>query len=402
MGKKFLLISQVFYPDQVSTANLFSTLGSALSEEGIEVEVWSAHPSYTVSERQPRKIIYKGMTIYYLPSTNFKKSSFPGRVLNILTFLFSASLKLLFSKEKVPVWVHTTPPILPLALSGLCSLRNRKFINILLDIFPEGLIRLGKVSRRNIFIRLWQRMFKNSLLRSEKIIVIGRDIAHYVLDIYPECQEKLEYIPHWQDDNIIFPVNFSDNNFVIEKQLGAKFVVQFSGNFGIWNDVKTMGKAVMKNIDNVFYIFVGEGIRKAELLNEIRLDVQENVMVLPFQDVNNFNNILNASHVHLVTLNEGLEGMAVPCKIYGILASGRPVIGIVPANSEIAYIIKEENCGLVVAPGDLDGFIEAIIFLRDNEATRILMGQNGRKAFEQKYTSRAAGNKYIELINRIM
>lgn len=401
MGKKFLLISQVFYPDQVSTANLFTTLGTALSAEDIEVEVWSAHPSYTVSDRQPGKKFYKGMTIYYLPSTNFKKSSFPGRALNILTFLFSASSKLLFSKEKVPVWVHTTPPILPIVISKICSLRNRKFINILLDIFPEGLIRLGKVSGNNIFIRLWQRMFVNSLLRSEKIIVIGRDIAQYVLDICPDCLKKLEYIPHWQDDNIIFPINFSNNNFIVERHLGTKFVVQFSGNFGIWNDVKTMGKAVTENIENVFYIFVGDGIRKAELLNELRLDEQENVMVLPFQDVNNFNNILNASHVHLVTLNQGLEGMAVPCKIYGILASGRPVIGIVPDNSEIAYIIKEENCGLVVAPGDLDGLINAIIFLRDNATARIIMGQNGRRAFEQKYTSKVAGERYKELINRI-
>ena len=175
MSKKFLLISQVFYPDQVSTANLFTSLCCLLAEESIDVEVWSAHPSYTELSRQPKRLYYKGINICYLPSTNFKKSSPPGRFFNILTFMISASLKLFFSKEKTPVWAHTTPPFLGIILSSICSLKRRKFIYILLDIFPEGLIRLKKVSGRNIFVRLWQRLFIKTLQKSERIIVIGRD-----------------------------------------------------------------------------------------------------------------------------------------------------------------------------------------------------------------------------------
>src|SRR5450759_4345331 len=104
MSKKFLLISQVFYPDQVSTANLFTNLCSVLAEDKIEVEVWSAHPSYTELKRQPANLLYKGIKIHYLPSTNFHKNSLPGRLFNILTFTVSAALKILFSSDKTPVW----------------------------------------------------------------------------------------------------------------------------------------------------------------------------------------------------------------------------------------------------------------------------------------------------------
>jgi glycosyltransferase involved in cell wall biosynthesis len=162
-----------------------------------------------------------------------------------------------------------------------------------------------------------------------------------------------------------------------------------------------MGRAVKKNIENVFYIFVGDGIRKAELLNEFTVENQKNVLLMPFQNNNNFNNILTASHVHLVTLKEGLEGMAVPCKIYGIMAAGRPVIALVPDNSEIAFIVKEENCGLVVNPDDTDGLIDAISFLKDNEELRRQMGQNGRKAFEKKYTTRIAAESYKALLDEV-
>ena len=401
MSKKFLLISQVFYPDQVSTANLFTGLCSLLVEENIEVEAWSAHPSYTNFKRQPKRILYKGVNIIYLPSTNFNKSTIAGRSVNILTFMISASLKLLFSKEKIPVWALTNPPFLGILLSHICSLKKRKFIYVLLDIFPEGLVRLGKVSRRNIFIKLWQHLFVLTLKKSEVIIVIGRDTEQFVVDICKECQDRIEYIPHWQDEDLIFPVDFDKNNFVTEKGLKESFVVQYSGNIGIWNEVRTMGRAVKKNIENVFFIFVGGGIKKPELLSEFEIKDQKNVLMLPFQDNIDFNNIMAASHVHLVTLKQGLEGMAVPCKIYGILAAGRPVIALVPEHSEIANIVREENCGLVVDPDDLDGLINAIFFLKDNDGIRRQMGQNGRNAFENKYTTRIAAKAYKKILDKV-
>ena len=96
MSKKFLLISQVFYPDQVSTANLFTILCTTLAEKNVVVEVWAAHPSYTELTIQPARLTFKGINIRYLASTNFKKNSLLGRFSNILTFMISVSFRLLF------------------------------------------------------------------------------------------------------------------------------------------------------------------------------------------------------------------------------------------------------------------------------------------------------------------
>ncbi len=402
MSKKFLLISQVFYPDQVSTANLFTDLCSVLAEKGIEVEVWAAHPSYTELKRQPRNLEYKGIKIHFLQSTNFSKNSLPGRILNILTFTLSAGLKMLFSRDNPPVWTHTTPPFLGILLSFICYVKKRKFVFILLDIFPEGLARLKKVSKRNPFIHLWHWLFIKSLIKSEKIIVIGRDMNQLIGAICKECQNKTEYIPLWQDDNLIFPIEFQENKFITDNGLNNKFVVQYSGNMGLWNELKTIGRAVKKNIENVEFIIVGGGLRKKELIDEFSVEDQQNVMILPFQPNENFNNILSASHVHLVTLMENLEGIAVPSKIYGILASGRPVIAMVPEYSEIAYIVKEENCGFVIDPDDLDGLINAIYMLKSDETFMKQLGLNSRRAFEKKYTVRIIAERYISLLNQII
>jgi len=402
MSQKFLLISQVFYPDQVSTANLFTNLCSVLADDKIQVEVWAAHPSYTESERQPKRLVYKGIAIRFLPSTNFSKRSLPGRLINELTFSISVSINLLFSKEKTPVWTHTTPPFLGILISRICYLKKRKFVYILLDVFPEGLIRLGKVSAKNIFIRLWQRLFFNSLRKSAKVIVIGRDTREWVCQRCIECEDKIEYIPLWQDNRLIFPLKFESSKFVTEQNLSDKFVVQYSGNMGLWNEVATIGKAVKQNIENVEFIVIGNGIRKKELLDEFSVEDQKNIKIFPFQPNEIFNDIISASHVHLVTLKEELAGIAVPSKIYGILAAGRPVIAMVPEHSEIAFIVKEENCGYVIKPDDLTGLYNAIQLLKSNENLAIKFGENSRKAFEKKYTTRIIAERYKTVLKQLV
>ena len=401
MTDKILLISQVFYPDEVSTANLFTNLCSVLAGDGVDVEVWCAQPSYTNFEKQPQNVVLNGINIRFLPSTNFKKSLLIGRLVNYLSFTLSVSLRLLFSGEKTVVFTHTTPPTLGIVLSFICSLKNRKFVYVLLDIFPEGLVRLGKVSKKNTLIKLWQKLFIASLKRSNRIIVIGRDMMKWIGEIYSGALSKSEYIPLWQDDSLILPLEYSANDLVLEYNLLDKFVVQYSGNMGLWNEMGTLGKAVKCNVEGVTFMFVGGGMRKGELYNQFSSEIQKNVISLSFQPNNKLNKVLSACHIGLVSLRDGLEGMAVPSKIYGIMAAGIPIIALVPANSEIAYIVREENCGFVVNPTDLNGLINAVSVLKSDEKLRNEMGVNGRNAFVKKYTTKIIASKYKSFISAI-
>lgn len=399
--KRFFLISQVFYPDEVSTASLFTNLCAYLAENQTEVEVWAAQPSYTHSIKQPRSLEYKGIIIKYLTSTRFHKSNLLGRLLNILTFITSTTIRLSLSRDKSPVFTHTTPPFLGILISLICYLKKRKLVYIMLDIFPEGLIRLGKLSSGNPLVKVWENMFIRSLKRSERIVVLGRDMEDYIAGIYPEGKQKIDYIPHWHDEKLIKPVAFEDNIFAKEHKLEGRFIVQYSGNMGLWNDMETIGKAASHYIEGVHYVFIGDGMRKPELQKILSSAEHRNILFLPFQPGEKLGEVLTANHVSLVSLREGLEGMAVPSKIYGILAAGVPVIAMVPQQSEIANIVCEENCGYVVEPGDVDGLINAVLELKSNEKLRQKMGINGRKAFEQKYTTKVIAGKYKLLIQAL-
>ena len=271
-----------------------------------------------------------------------------------------------------------------------------------MDAMPDSLIRAGKLSTRSIFVKAWLRLHLSALKKCHKIVVIGRDMKSWLKGIFPSGADKIFYIPLWQDDELIMPVGFKENPFIIGNKLSEYFVVQYSGNIGLWNEVGTLGKAVKQNIDNVEFIVIGGGIRKKELLDEFSVEDQKNIKIFPFQPNEIFNDIISASHVHLVTLKEELAGIAVPSKIYGILAAGRPVIAMVPEYSEIAYIVKEENCGFVINPADLTGLINAIQSLRSDENLTRKFGENSRKAFEKKYTTRIIAERYKTVLNQLI
>jgi glycosyltransferase involved in cell wall biosynthesis len=140
-------------------------------------------------------------------------------------------------------------------------------------------------------------------------------------------------------------------------------------------------------------------MRKKELLESINDKNATNILFLPFQTNENYSYSVTACHVALVSLREGLEGMAVPSKIIGIMAAGIPVIAMVPDHSEIAYIVKEEKCGYIINPSDSEGLVNAITELKSDENLRKRLGQNGRDAFLRKYTAEIVAEKFNSLLN---
>jgi colanic acid biosynthesis glycosyl transferase WcaI len=103
----------------------------------------------------------------------------------------------------------------------------------------------------------------------------------------------------------------------------------------------------------------------------------------------------------VAVLADNMTGLAVPCKLYGMLASGKACIAVCNPEGEIARVLQEEQCGLVVRPDDLDGLIEAIRTLASDPAERERMGKRARKAFESKYTLAHVADQYVELIRSI-
>jgi glycosyltransferase involved in cell wall biosynthesis len=371
-----------------------------LAHSGKDIHVWCAQPSYSGSKRkQKKKVIYDLVNIIYLASTRFNKNDLIGRVVNYLTFSFSLFYKLFFSKDIFPICFVTNPPFLGIIVYIICKIKKRKNIYIIHDIEPEGLVRLNILKENSFLVRIWNLLNKKILRSVEKIVCIGRDMSRFIATNYPENLEKINYIPNWQNKDLIRPILFKNNPFVKQHNLSDKFVIQYAGNMGLWHDMKIFAELAKyyENTD-IYFCFVGDGMRKKEMFDVWGNQTPSNVLLLPLQNINNLSNMLSGCHIALISLRKELSGIAVPCKLYGILAAGIPVIAQVPCDSEVAIVIKEEKCGVVVEPQNLPKLIEAIAYLKDNKSVCQQMAYNARKAFEEKYTLNIIAGKYIKLI----
>ena len=99
---------------------------------------------------------------------------------------------------------------------------------------------------------------------------------------------------------------------------------------------------------------------------------------------------LSIASVSIVTENPSVAGLLLPSKTYGILASGRPIIFIGSANSDVADIVRTAGCGFVVDDSDADGLEGVICELRRDPSIGSRMGAASRRAAETIYSRERA------------
>ena len=109
-----------------------------------------------------------------------------------------------------------------------------------------------------------------------------------------------------------------------------------------------------------------------------------------------------ACDVAVVALEPGADRLAMPSKLQGILASGRPVLVLAPADSELARIVTTADCGIVVEEtGDPLAIARAIRKLQGDPARLKTMGENARAMVENSFAVEHAAERYSSLINSL-
>jgi glycosyltransferase involved in cell wall biosynthesis len=89
-----------------------------------------------------------------------------------------------------------------------------------------------------------------------------------------------------------------------------------------------------------------------------------------------------------------MAGVSVPSRMYNVLAAGRPILALADAHSEVALLVKEEEIGWVVTPGDAAGLARALREARADPQRLARMGMRARTLAEEKYTLGAVLDRY--------
>lgn len=404
-NKGLIILSQYFYPDLASTSQLLTELAEDLNEYGYHIKVYTVKPSYLKNKIETKKEeIYKGIDIYRVAATRFNKNNIFCRLFNFFSYVFLVFSKLLFRKDKYPLLIVSNPPFLSIIGLLFRKIKKQKYIYLIHDIYPEIAVKMGYLKEKNIIVKLWDKINYQVLVNAEKVIVLGEYMAENIKKKYQLFNDhKIKIIHNWADESFIIPIKKEKNWFIKKYNLEDKFIILYLGNIGLLQDLSTVINAAekLKAYKDILFLFIGEGGG----LNKLRTIVNQkklyNVKFLPYQTKENLPYSFAASDISIIALKKGIEGLAVPCKTYGILASGRPIIGLVSKDCEVAEIISDAQCGYRVEQGNVNGLLEKIKYIYEDPEILEIMGENSRKFFEKHFTRKKITKAYYETIEEI-
>jgi len=395
---KSIFVCELFYPDTQATSILFSPLIASLVNEGREIEVLSGFGNASDVHNLSRSEIWENVPIKRCGARVNGKNGRIFRGISYVSFLLSVLIKIVFSTRKLNLIGVTNPPFLAWVLYLGCVLRGHTFTYVFLDLHPEGIIKLGMLKKSGIISRLWIWLNGIAYRKAKNIGVLGRDMIPILEENYQIDESKIFYFPHWSAVEVEAPKAFKDSDFVRKLGLSDKFVVQYSGNMGLWHDMNAFVQAAksLEGYPDICFLFIGGGLKKDEALKLSQGMNVSNIVWHDFVPIAELTDSLSASHVSLISLKEGLSGVAVPCKLYGILSSGRCVLAQVPSNSEVAMTVLENNCGFVVDPGDSQGLAAKVLELRNDREKTLKFGGNSFLSYKEKYRISNAKDTFIK------
>ena len=384
--RTLVIFSQVFVPDPASVGQHIADVAVEMARRGWRVRVYTADRGYDdPTQRYPRSENYHGVEVRRLPFASFGKKSILTRVIGTASFMLQAIFRGATTANLAGVFFSTSPPLIGFAATMVKVFRTVPIAYWAMDLNPDQLIAMGKISKSHpaaTFLESTNRMIlKNSAL----VIALDRFMARR-LNVRLKLDHKMVVIPPWPHETFVEPIAHDDNPFRKQHGLDGKFVIMYSGNHSPSNPLDTLLRAAerLKGDDDIRFLFVGGGIGKKDVEKFVRDHDLTNCLCLPYQPLEQLRYSLSSADVHVVSLGDNMVGIIHPCKVYGAMAVGRPVLFFGPRPSHISDLLERHGFGVHVSHGDVDGAIEAIRKLRDTPREKLAeMGAEAQRVLGQ-------------------
>ena len=409
MKKKLLIYAHYFYPDVASTGQILTELCEGMTDT-FDITVICVVPSYsgTIDEKYKTKRIYKeehnGIKIIRVRVPEFQKSNKISRIKNLLAYFFNSLLATLKIEKQDYIYTISQPPILGGVLGVLGKwLKGGKLIYNIQDFNPEQTMAVG-YSKNKLLLNTVMSVDKFSCKKSDKVIVVGRDMQETLRNRFNNKKvPKNVFINNWINEKEIYPLEQNHPRIVEFKEkynLKDKFIIMYSGNIGLYYDLENIIKVIgeFKDREDVVFAFVGDGTVKDKVEAYVKENNLNNVTFIPYQDKSDLIYSLNAADIHWVVNAKGIKGVSVPSKLYGVMAAGKPVLGVLDEGSEARLIVEDCNCGVCIEPGNYKEISNNIEYILNNKEEIKALGSNGRQYLESNLTKEVSINKYKENI----
>ncbi|PQV62484.1 Glycosyltransferase involved in cell wall bisynthesis [Abditibacterium utsteinense] len=350
----------------------------------------------------PSKENWNGIIIHRLNAPPTKRDSGLTRLILGLLFTLMATIKLLQNPRYDVIIATTNPPMISLAGQLLRLFKRTPYVYLVHDLYAEMAVALGLISPDSKAMRVSQKLQSSFLRKSSTVIALGRCMKQHLDTTFALPPQLVQVIPNWGTLGSV--IKQEESAFRKAQGLQNQFVVLYAGNFGQFHNFDNIidaARSISLNRKDISFVMVGGGAKKPEVELRITAEKIDNVKLLGFVPHEELADMLASANVSLITLERGTEGLAVPCKFYNILASGRASIAIMDNKAETARVIEEENCGICVPQDDSQALVDALISLADDPERVQQMGENARRSFELHYTLSVIAARFYHVLTQI-
>jgi len=400
---KVLLLNQVFWPDVAATAQHGHDLGRYLAQHGVQVTALASRSLYSETGKAlPREGGVDGIRIVRAGQSRFGKTALAARAFDFVSFYLAALWKAIWLPRQDIVVCFTTPPFIAFVGILLRWLKGTKVVCWTMDLYPDVPVAAGVLRRGSLAHSVFDAVDRFSLRHADRVVVLGRCMQQRLLEKGVD-PKRMEVINVWADGDEVSVRPIEGNALRTAWQVGDRFVIEYSGNFGIGHDGETMYRAMQatRADDSIRWVIVGGGTRRGELEAFVQAHDIVNAVLKPYQPREALGELLSLGNVHLVSIAENFSGLLVPSKFYGVLAAARPVLYVGPRESEVARVIEESKCGLVIEQGDSAGLVKAIETLHADPQLAQAMGRRAREVFERTFTRSLACERWLRLLQQV-
>lgn len=400
---KLSIFTQFYPPDYAATGQLIEELAIQLGKLGTDVKVFTGQPGYAfqkssapLKERLDKVIVRRSRT------ARLWNARIRGKAINGFLFCLRSGLHLLKAASRGDILLLTTaPPFLQI----LGYLANRCFgtpyICLIYDLYPDVAVELRVVSPKNLLVQCWNWLNKQVWRHAESIVVLSSTMKERIEAKCPEVGHKISIIHNWANPHWILPIAKAENWFAQKHDLANKFTVMYSGNMGRCHEIDTILEAARQLQDEpIEFIFIGGGAKHQICIQQASTLNLPNCRFLPYQEKHVLPHSLTACDLSLVSISAGMEGLVAPSKLYGILATGRPVAAICESHSYLRSLLGDAKCGATFNNGDSTGLAKFILRLANNPELANKMGSAGRKYLELNFTPEIIALQYSQLLHQ--
>jgi colanic acid biosynthesis glycosyl transferase WcaI len=375
---KILLLNQYYPPDTSATARVAASFAEALAAQH-EVTVLCGRPSYDPTARRAWRVWQTeqlgNVRVIRVGSTDYSRTKMRERVMNYLTYVVLSVPRALLVRCDV-VLAMTDPPFEGIVGALVAMLKHKKYVYNIQDMYPDMAVG-GSIVAPGLLARVWERMHRWALRRATRVIVIGEDMRRRIIAKGIEPQ-RVVVVRNGTELRAGEPQSDELNLEVIRTIRGdARLVLVHAGNIGFYGAWQTLVSAAQAlSGEGVRVVFVGDGAQRGAV--SMAAANAPNVRFLPFFPAADIASVLAAADLHIVTIKRGLEGVVVPSKMYGILASGRPMLAVAPAETDAAWICRERGAGLRAEPDKPAELIAVLREVLEQPERLVAMGRAAR------------------------